>query len=124
MVMSKSGGVKKSPKKMSSKKSNENKRTFKIVEVDGKQMVMSRLTGKDHSSAARRAIKSICNKFSKNSKKCKHTFSLQETTNGSDKKIKTFSGERVKTKLDKPKKIRDYVVEYDVKTTIQLIHSK
>lgn len=129
MDLFKTGGAKKKmskkkPMKKSSKKTDDSKRTFKIVEVDGKAVTMGRYTGDNHSTAAKRALASICEKYSNKKMTCKHTFSLQETTRGSDKKIKTFTGERVKTKLPKPIKLSWGMVEYDVKTSIHLLREK
>jgi len=89
--MKKTTPKKKSMKKTSSKKSMP-ERHFKIVEIDGKAMDMGRYSGKSHSQAAKKAFTSICSEYSKKSK-CNHTFSIQETTQGSDKKIKTYVGE-------------------------------
>lgn len=94
------GGVKKktpkkkTSKKLTSKKSTDDKfeRHFKIVEIDGKAMDMGRYGGKNHGQAARKAFTSICSKYSKKNK-CNHTFSIQEVTQGSNKKIKTYVGE-------------------------------
>jgi hypothetical protein len=88
---SKKSSKKMTPKKTSSKKSDENVRHFKIVEVDGKKMDMGRFSGKTHSQAAKKAFTSICSTYSKKSP-CNHTFSIQEVTQGSNKKIKTYSG--------------------------------
>jgi hypothetical protein len=81
-------------------------RHFKIVEVDGKPMTFGRIQGCDllPSTAAVRAFKSACHKLEKKNEKCKVTFFIKETTNGSKKKIfGPYEGTRVK--LSKPKMI-------------------
>jgi hypothetical protein len=89
---------KRTPKKKSSKKSTPKKsgsgftRHWKIVEIDGKAMDMGRYGGHSPGQAANKAFTSICSEYSKKAK-CNHTFSIQETTQGSDKKIKTYVGE-------------------------------
>ena len=121
----KCGGAKKmkkrTPKKMSSKKSNEPKRSFKVVEVDGKAKNVGRYMGKDHSSAARKALIQLCRKSSAGKMSCKHTFTIQETTQGSDKKMKTFTGEKMMKKLKKPIKLSWGEVHYDTKYSIHLL---
>ena len=87
---------KRTPKKKSSRKSTPKKTEFtrhwKIVEIDGKAMDMGRYGGHSPGQAANKAFTSICSEYSKKAK-CNHTFSIQETTQGSDKKIKTYVGE-------------------------------
>jgi len=81
-------------------------RHYKIVEVDGKSMTFGRIQGCDliPSTAAVRAFKSACHKLEKKNEKCKVTFFIKETTNGSKKKIfGPYEGMRVK--LSKPKMI-------------------
>lgn len=85
-----SGSAKKMKK--STPKKTEFTRHWKIVEIDGKAMDMGRYGGHSPGQAASKAFTSICSEYSKKSK-CNHTFSIQETTQGSDKKIKTYVGE-------------------------------
>ena len=99
-VMSEQHGSAKKMKKRSPKKSSKKRtprkteftRHWKIVEIDGKAMDMGRYGGHSPGQAANKAFTSICSEFSKKPK-CNHTFSIQETTQGSDKKIKTYVGE-------------------------------
>jgi len=107
-MVSKTGGAKKSTPKKSSKKMPM--RNFKIVEVDGKAMEFGIYHSRTTSGAAAKAFTQICRQMSKN-KKCKHTFSIKETTNDSAKKIYgPYVGERVK--LSKPIELNGRTIEY------------
>ena len=98
-------------------KSSTEKRTFKIVSVNGKKIPggEGRYTGENHSQAAPKACNAACRK--RNAKKLR--FELMETTRGSDRKIKSYDCER--TKKRKPVIVRNkkgkelYRSEYDVK---------
>ena len=98
-------------------KSSTEKRTFKIVSVNGKKIPggEGRYTGDNHSKAAPKACNAACRK-----RKVKRLrFELMETTRGSDRKIKSYDCER--TKKRKPVIVRNkkgkelYRSEYDVK---------
>ena len=98
-------------------KSSTEKRTFKIVSVNGKKIPggEGRYTGDNHSQAAKKACGKACVK--RNAKKLR--FELMETTRGSDRKIKSYDCER--TKKRKPVIVRNkkgkelYRSEHDVK---------
>lgn len=98
-------------------KSSTEKRTFKIVSVNGKKIPggEGRYTGENHSQAAPKACNAACRK--RNAKKLR--FELMETTRGSDRKIKSYDCER--TKKRKPVIVRNkkgkelYRSEHDVK---------
>ena len=81
-------------------------RSFRIVSVNGKPTSMGRYTlkdGREPRDAAVRAFRQLCKKHGMNrSEKCKHTFSLQETTRGSNHKVYSYRGHR--EKLSKPRK--------------------
>lgn len=80
-------------------------RSFRLVSVNGKPTSMGRYTlkpGREPRDAAVRAFRQLCKKHNMNrSDKCKYTFSLKETTRGSNHKVYTYKGHR--EKLDKPR---------------------
>ena len=107
------GGKKKAAKRSTVKK---DVRTFTIVEVNGvkKPNGQGRYTGKNHSGASGKACTNACKKANKNN----ITFSLRETTQGSDKVIKKFRCQRIKKKKPITVKWPDgstTVYEYDQK---------
>jgi len=61
------------------------KRTFKVVEVDGKAKMAGRYSADSPLTAARRAYSILCR--SSSGDKCTHKFMLKETTRGSNKKV-------------------------------------
>lgn len=81
-------------------------RSFRVVSVNGKPTSMGRYTlkpGREPRDAAVRAFRQLCKKHGMNrSEKCKYTFSIQETTRGSNHKVFSYSGHR--EKLNKPRK--------------------
>jgi hypothetical protein len=88
------GGKKKKAAKRSTVKKDI--RTFTIVEVNGvkKPNGQGRYTGQNHSGAAGKACTRACLKAKNNN----ITFSLRETTQGSDKVVKKFKCQRTKKK--------------------------
>lgn len=91
--------------------SKEETRFFKLISVDGKDVDGGRyeLPAKTKSGKvqtrgpkdkASTAFSELCQKSKSKSSECKHKFSIQETTRGSDKKIYNYEGKRVK--LEKP----------------------
>jgi len=91
--------------------SSEETRFFKLIRVDGKDVDGGRyeLPAKTKSGKvqtrgpkdkASTAFSELCQKNKSKGSECKHKFSIQETTRGSDKKIYNYEGKRVK--LAKP----------------------
>jgi len=79
------------------------KRSFKLVEVDGKPVMAGRYTADAPLTAARRAYSVLCRKAKGD--KCTHKFYIQETTRGSNKKVYgPYHGKR--TKRSKPVKVK------------------
>ena len=94
--ISQSGGVKskKSAKKVAKKsakkvvkKEDSDKRYFKVVEVNGRKHEMGRYMGLVPQQAAKKAVSRICTAKKMSKDNCSLTFSIQETTQGSNKKI-------------------------------------
>jgi len=93
------------------KEESEDSRYFKVVIVNGKsiddggryELPMKTKSGKKQrrgpKDKASTAFSELCQKNNKK-EECKFTFSIQETTRGSDKKIYHYEGKRVK--LSKP----------------------
>ena len=69
------------------KKSDSDKRYFKVVEVNGRKHEMGRYSGNMPHQAAKKAVTRICTAKKMSKDNCSFTFSIQETTQGSDKKI-------------------------------------
>lgn len=88
------------------KTKTDGKRSFRVVSVNKKPTSMGRYTikpGKDPRDAAVRAFTQLCKKNGMGrSEKCKYSFSIQETTRGSNHKVFSYTGHR--EKLDKPRK--------------------
>lgn len=84
----------------------EGERSFRIVSVNGKPTTMGRYilkAGREPRDAAVRAFRQLCKKHGMNrSEKCKFSFSLQETTRGSNRKVYSYRGHR--EKLNKPRR--------------------
>ena len=90
---------------------SDDARYFKVVKVNGKviedggryELPLKTKSGKPQrrgpKDKASTAFSELCQK-SKKKEECKFTFSIQETTRGSDKKIYHYEGKRVK--LSKP----------------------
>ena len=68
------------------KKSSDDKRHFKVVEVQGKPRVFGRYSGTPM-QAATKAVPKICDKLRVKKEKCHIKFSIQETTQGSKHKV-------------------------------------
>ena len=84
------GGKAKTTKKVVrkvAKKSNSEKRYFKVVEVNGRKHEMGRYSGNMPQNAAKKAVTRICAAKKMSKDNCSLTFSIQETTQGSEKKI-------------------------------------
>lgn len=103
-------------------KSKKDKRTFKIISVNGKKIPRGegRYTGDNHSSVSRKACNSACRKRNVN----KINFELMETTRGSTRKVKSYNCERIKKKnpvlikiADNKGDIKSYSVDYDVEVS-------
>ena len=69
------------------KKVDNDKRYFKVVEVNGRKHEMGRYSGLSPQQAAKKAVSRICEAKKMSKDNCSITFSIQETTQGSDKKI-------------------------------------
>jgi len=75
------------------------KRSFKLVELNGKPVVAGRYTADAPLTAAQHAYSVLCRKSKGD--KCSHKFHIQETTRGSNKKVYgPYLGKR--KKLAKP----------------------
>lgn len=104
------------------KNKDKDKRTFKIISVNGKKIPggEGRYTGDNHSSVSRKACSAACRKRNVN----KLNFELVETTRGSSRKVKSYKCERIKKKnpivikiSDNKGDIKSYSVDYDVKVS-------
>jgi len=90
------------------------KRSFKLVEVDGKPAIKGRYTADAPLTAARHAYSVLCRKAKGD--KCTHKFYIQETTRGSNKKVYgPYLGKR--SKRSKPVKVKiagkDVIYKYN-----------
>lgn len=93
------------------KEESEDSRYFKVIVVNGKsvddggryELPLKTKSGKPQrrgpKDKASTAFSELCHKHKKK-EECKFTFSIQETTRGSDKKIFHYEGKRIK--LSKP----------------------
>ena len=94
------------------KEESDDSRYFKLVLVNGKsvddggryELPLKTKSGKPQrrgpKDKATIAFSKLCQKNKKKDEECKYTFSIQETTRGSDKKIYHYEGKRIK--LSKP----------------------
>ena len=82
---SQKGGVK--SKKSAKKSTDSETRHFKVVEVNGRKHEMGRYSGKVPQQAAKKAVTRICTAKKMSKDNCSITFSIQEMSQGSDKKI-------------------------------------
>ena len=119
---------KKTPKKTSAqrKKKSDNKRNFTVVEVNGRATRFGTYKSVSAQGAANKAVTKICKKKKISKDKCKITFSIQETTQGSMKKIygpyKASLKKQPKSKWVFQKSWNSWVGKY--KTTCKLISKK
>jgi len=91
----------------------KNTRRFTIVEVNGKKIAGGEgsYTGASHSQAAKKACTRACSKRGK----AKLQFALRETTQGSDKKVKHYTCERIKRK-------KPIVIKYKTGAVAKITH--
>jgi hypothetical protein len=92
------------------------KRTFKIVKIDGKSPSEADSTGRYHGEplqAARKAFNQHCRK--KGIKTCKKKITIKEITKGGDSSEYAYQAERKKLKSPKEVSRGDavYTVEYE-----------
>jgi|SaaInlStandDraft_1057018.scaffolds.fasta_scaffold02408_3 hypothetical protein len=83
-------------------------RTFKVVSVNGKKYESEgRYKGAEPKNAAKKAFLKICKKMNMNKNSCKLTFTLQECTSGSDKRVYgPYEGSREKLPKTRVKKFQ------------------
>ena len=107
-------------------KSDSDTRWFTVVEVNRKACRFGRYKGDSPLMGATKAVSRICDKKNITAPKCKITFSIQETTRGSAKKIYgPYKGELVaqpKNKWWKPPGSKAWVGKY--KSNVSLLPYK
>ena len=84
------GGMKKkktTKKKIVKKDKQNDKRYFKVIEVNNKKQEIGRYSGSSPQQAAKKAVTRICTAKKISKDKCNITFSIQEMTQGSTKGI-------------------------------------